>query len=245
MSIDVHLLALHDMTPEDEARLTAVLDETELLRAGGFRFAHDRSAFIAAHGLARLALSDREPVPPPAWRFVRQEHGKPLALAPDGKARHFSLSHTRGLVAVAVADVPQIGVDVETVSPAIATDELAGAFCTEAEMRELAAMKESTRRVERFFALWTLKESLLKATGFGLIAPPRSIELRFDPLSITRLEKPLGGDWHLWSMPVGGTHLLGVAAAARGDERADLRCHRGRRLLECQTDERVSHLEDT
>ncbi len=80
------------------------LDTEERARADRFVFAHSRIAFIAAHALARSALAAAAGAAPGDFRFVPGPYGKPTAWlhgrAPD---LSFSLSHTDGMVGVAVA----------------------------------------------------------------------------------------------------------------------------------------------
>ena len=88
------------------------------------------------------------------------EHGKPyLANLPY----HFSISHSNGLVACAVADT-QIGVDIErraTVLPE-KIRSISARFFT---IGEIEALKEADYSSEMFFTIWTRKEALSKYFG--------------------------------------------------------------------------------
>jgi 4'-phosphopantetheinyl transferase len=76
----------------------------------------------------------------------------------------FSLAHTRGLVAVAVADVP-VGIDVER------SDRTVGSPLVRAlhsgEQRELGRLQGSERH-RAALRCWVRKEAALKATGQGV-----------------------------------------------------------------------------
>lgn len=87
----------------------------------------------------------------------------------------FSISHTRGLVMCGIAE-RKIGVDVEYVRQF--DKRLMGRICTEDEIGFVLGEDEEGR-AERFFRLWTLKESFLKATGWGLSYPMREIHFSF------------------------------------------------------------------
>jgi phosphopantetheinyl transferase len=103
---------------------------------------------------------------------VTGQAGWPLERAPNGKPslRHdagqhvpsVSLSHTPGLIAVAVALRGSIGVDVERHRPrdfAALADHAFGP----AERREVADGGS-----QAFYRIWTLREAIAKATGDGL-----------------------------------------------------------------------------
>lgn len=92
--------------------------------------------------------------------------GKPYL--PEGP--QFSLSHTRGAVAVAVGG-GSVGVDVERIRPVpenlprrVLSGEEYAWFCARGQ------------RAEDFFALWTLKESYYKYLGTGLPGFPNKTE---------------------------------------------------------------------
>lgn len=85
-------------------------------------------------------------------------HGAPRVV---GHPVQVSLSHTRGLVAVALHHGPPVGVDVEVVGPAFDDPGLVRQLLSEA-----AAGREWTR--EQLARDWTAKEAVLKASGHGL-----------------------------------------------------------------------------
>lgn len=248
--IDLYLLPTAGLTPDDMARLAALLDGTETARAARLRDADARADFVAAHGLLRLALSRRRPsVAPAAWRFEAGPFGKPgiVADAPPGRpvppldatpldatpldatSLHapasaaataavlaedrpsFSLTHTDRLVAVAVATGRDVGVDAEAVVADAATAAVAATFCTPAELQAFDALDEGDR-LTRFFALWTLKESILKAAGKGFLMPPQDLEIGFSPPAA----RWTGGEtpWQAWHGAFGTGHHIAVCAAA-------------------------------
>lgn len=243
--IDLYLLPTAGLTPDDMARLAALLDGIETARAARLRDADARAGFVAAHGLLRLALSRHRPsVAPAAWRFEAGPFGKPgiVADAPpdrpvppldatslDVTPLHasasaaataavlaedrlsFSLTHTAGLVAVAVATGRDVGVDAEAVVADAATSAVAETFCTPAELQAFDALDEGDR-LARFFALWTLKESILKAAGKGFLMPPQDLEIGFSPPAA----RWTGGEtpWQAWHGAFGTGHHIAVCVAA-------------------------------
>jgi phosphopantetheinyl transferase len=106
---------------------------------------------------ARLALGEcaiRTGAPSAGWS--QADDGRPLPNA----GWHWSLSHSRGMAAAAVARSP-IGVDIEHIRP------------RRAELFDKVAMPQEWdllggRDWAAFFTLWTAKEATLKAVGRGV-----------------------------------------------------------------------------
>ena len=159
----------------DVAPWRDVLDDAERARAARFVRAESRIDFIAAHALSRAALGTCTGHPPAAFAFEAGAHGKPAARIggrPAGVA--FNLSHTRGLVGVAIADGARaLGLDVEPIDRR-APFGVARRYFTAEEVGWLDRLPEAAR-AEGFFRLWTLKEAFIKATGKGLTQDPREL----------------------------------------------------------------------
>jgi 4'-phosphopantetheinyl transferase len=170
------------------------LDASERARADRFRVAADRDAYIAAHVLLRVMLSQHANIAPEEWRFRATKGGRPEldpAQAPPGL--HFSLSHTRGLVACAVGRCEALGIDAEAWREP-APIELAKRYFAPAEARLIADLAPEERPAA-FYRLWTLKEAYLKATGEGLAGALDSFAFSLDP---TELTLPFPGSAAAW-----------------------------------------------
>lgn len=145
-----------------------VLSDDERARADSFRFEADRWAFSAAHAGLRRLLGPMLRCAPRALRFRADAHGKPHL---EHNARHapvqFSISHTRGCVAVAAAG-RAVGIDVERRRDL--SDLMAVARTTFApkSFSHLANLPEGTARTALFYRYWTLGEAFIKATGQGV-----------------------------------------------------------------------------
>ena len=97
-----------------------------------------------------------------------------------GPGLDFNVSHTRGVALLAIArDLPggtRIGVDIEHADRDVGADRLARKFLTPREQQSLAALDFGARR-KRFLRYWTCKEAMSKATGDGLSAPFRRLDV--------------------------------------------------------------------
>ena len=110
-----------------------------------------------------------EGLPLSALTYTEDEHGKPWLdkkVQAGAGAVHFSISHTKNAIAVAIADRP-VGIDVEAVvSPArIADVHFIERTMSTDEQQTIRAAADPCRL---FTELWTKKEALVKAIGTGL-----------------------------------------------------------------------------
>ena len=150
------------------ARSLDLLSEDEHEKLQRFKFEASRREYLAAHTLARTALSHCDPIPPEAWHFRTNSYGKPFLDPPSDL--FFSLSRRRGLVACLVARGAEVGVDVESHERAGEVLEIAPRVFSVQERAQLSSMTGSDK-LDRALSLWTLKEAYAKARGMGLSLP--------------------------------------------------------------------------
>jgi len=150
------------------------LDREEAARWKRFQRQESQDLFLVAHLATRFVLSHYGPTDPAGWEFERGTNGRPELV--DGPAGlRFNISHTEGMVAVLVHGADDAGVDVE--SPWRRTDimSVSRRVFTDAERKAMLALPER-RQNERFYQLWTLKESFIKAKGKGFAMPLSAFE---------------------------------------------------------------------
>jgi 4'-phosphopantetheinyl transferase len=174
----VYTLAVGKCTDEELSRAASLLDSEEKARADRFVFPEHKRLYTLAHGMVRTTLARALGRDPRALRFVIGSHGKPSI---EGVS--FNLSHTDGLVAVAVGN-GALGVDVEDSERRTDILGVCDRFFAPAEVDALRALPASAQR-ERFFRYWTLKESYIKARGLGLAIPLEDFAFTLDSPEIT------------------------------------------------------------
>lgn len=200
----------------------ATLSADERVRSNRFHFARDRRDYILAHDLLRRSLSRYDDVAPAQWQFTADTQGKPFVSGParptslaDPRPLFFNLSHTRGLVACAVARNMPVGVDVERIDHAVHIVQLGERCFSEHELVALNRCGDGAR--VRFFELWTLKEAVIKTIGVGLSHPLDTMCFDLDQAGVIAFVPPPGmdaADWHFaLYAPSPDTRL---AVAARG-----------------------------
>ena len=161
-------------SPELLEQYERLLSEEENARRKRFRFERHGHRFAVTRALVRTTLSWYADVEPETWRFATNPYGKPEieeSMNPDGI--RFNVSHTRGLIAVALVLKHDIGVDVENTERRSDISRIANRFFSKPEAEDLkdVAEKNEAQARERFFRYWTLKESYIKACGKGLSMP--------------------------------------------------------------------------
>ena len=131
----------------------ASLTADESARLASLRIERDQRDYLAAHALLRLSL--------------HEARGTDLHGAPSIDRAGWSLTHSDGFVACALADHPTalIGVDTEPLEAASRLETLLDTFLARAELPLLPSDPEA--RSVRMVEIWTAKEALLKALGQG------------------------------------------------------------------------------
>ncbi|GGQ57769.1 4'-phosphopantetheinyl transferase family protein [Streptomyces flaveolus] len=182
-----------------------ILDDAERSRARSFPTPGGRRRYVQAHVALRTVLARYTGQEPADVRFTREgTHGRPVLR--DASLPRFSLSHSHGLVAVAVA-VRAVGVDVQRWCPP-GTVEACLPRLHPAEREEVGRLSGDSR-VAAFCRLWARKEAYLKALGTGLSRPPRADYLGDGD----RAARPTG-----WSVrDVTAPDGYAAATALRGD----------------------------
>jgi 4'-phosphopantetheinyl transferase len=169
-------------------RHVRVLDASEIARREGYRRGVDRDRFTLGASLLRSVLGVHLGMLPEQVTVNRRcprcgrPHGKPRVA---GVGIEVSVAHSGDLAVVAITRAGPVGVDVEAIV-AIDYRDLLETVCAPEERAQVVTDG-------RFYAYWTRKESVLKATGFGLaialselwVTPPQ------EPARILRAPEPV------------------------------------------------------
>jgi 4'-phosphopantetheinyl transferase len=218
---EIHIwCALLDQPTSLIDKLSCTLSIEERTRAGRFYFEKDRKRFAVRHGILRMILGYYLRVAPSKLLFYYGWNGKPrLTDTFSDGAILFSMSSSEGLALYGFTRNSKIGVDVECVRDIPEMDQIGERiFCTR-ETQVYRALPEHLKR-GAFFACWTRKEALVKASGDGLSRSLDKVELTMDPGEPVRL-LPIDGDsrspcrWSIRDVKPASGFAAAIAAEGR------------------------------
>ena len=126
-------------------------------RADRFRLREDVLRCVAAEALLRYVLGTDQ------YHLEKTPGGKPFL--PDRPDFHFNLSHSGKWAAIAWGS-GEVGLDVEQIRQDARIESIARRYFCEEEQQYVFA--EEAERHQRFFEIWTGKESYVKYLGTGL-----------------------------------------------------------------------------
>ena len=201
-----------------------LLVDEERQKEARFHFARDRHRYLITRALVRTVLSRYASVMPQDWRFAEDTYGRPQIVNDHAAARRisFNVSHTSSLVVLGVSCERALGVDTEDVQTRRADLQIADHYFSVDEVTQLRATPPELQQA-RFFEYWTLKESYIKARGFGLALPLGDFAFKLNPPGPPEItfEPALEDDprtWQFlqdWPTP---QHRLGLAVRREGSD---------------------------
>jgi 4'-phosphopantetheinyl transferase len=221
-NIDIWLAYYQEIPDEPlRAELRELLTDEEKRREFRFYFPDDQKRYLITRAMVRTLLSRYLGGHPAEWRFSTNQYGRPQIANPgEWGGLSFNISHTKGLIALAVTRGRELGVDVENVADREVSIDIADRFFAPAEVEELHRVP-SERQHDRFFEYWTFKESYIKARGMGLSIPLDQFNFYYPHERAVRLavEPQLGDDanrWSFWQFRPTPKYLLAVCAERGG-----------------------------
>ncbi|MGX1115747.1 4'-phosphopantetheinyl transferase [Streptomyces ambofaciens] len=165
--IDVWTLHADPDTAKRAQRLEVLLNASERHRASSFLSTDRRDTYVLAHLALRLILASCLGTAPRAVTIsralcpsCRKPHGRPMV---PPRNLHFSLSHTRSTVMIALART-SVGIDLE------AADRVDAALLRRLHPNEQEAIHRlpPARRSRALLDCWVRKEAYLKGYETGL-----------------------------------------------------------------------------
>lgn len=170
-------------------------------RVLAFRRKEPAYTSVVAGLLLQTIVEEKLGIPPQALVLEKNENGKPWIK--DHPEFYFNISHAGDYVVLAYGDVP-LGIDIEQIRAqnlhvakrCYTEAEYAYVTGADSEENQVRDIPEKNHEVkigtdmtmpippmdinDRFFYLWTMKESYLKLTGDGISVPLNSFEI--DPV---------------------------------------------------------------
>jgi 4'-phosphopantetheinyl transferase len=222
---EVHVVSASLSLPEDEVtRLLSTLSPDEQKRAGKFYFESDRRQFVVCRGVLRSILGTYLGATPSEVRFVYGSNGKPSLDPQIHPAKiEFNVARSQDLALFAIALGVPVGVDVETASSRVRTDQVPKNLFSTAQLQRYAKLREA-QKIDFLLRCWTRKEALVKAIGKGLAWPLDSfhVSARARVQSVRIDEERHAGKWSIYRLNPTGDFV--GALAVRGKLRALRTC---------------------
>jgi 4'-phosphopantetheinyl transferase len=194
--------------------LALLLADTELARANRYRFDDDRRRSIIARAATRRLLGGYLDADPRSLVIVEEEHGKPVLR---DREIEFNASHSGDLVALAFANDTPVGIDVERRRTLYDCLALSRRYFS-AEEDDI--VRSAADADDAFFAIWTAKEAIVKASGKGIGA--NDLHSFTVPFRERRL-LPVTGGWSVATVDPPLAGYYGAVAARAGDRRVNPR----------------------
>lgn len=157
----VHIMLMDAATAPMESALLPRLHPAEQARYRGFDHAARRASWLAGRALMLSTLERVTGSVDPAALRTAESGGVRYGDGPW----HLNLSHSHGLMGVALATVP-VGLDIEWPRPRLAVGAAERVYTPE-EAAQLTPLTAAERQ-DAFYAFWTLKEAACKTMGLQL-----------------------------------------------------------------------------
>ena len=170
--------------------------------------------FLFGRVLLKTILSKYIGCAPVDLKFDFDTRGKPFLSSNNTLSVTFNLSHSDNRLVFAVSKSQDLGVDLEIIKKERAILKIAERYFSPSETRELRNLPKASQ-VKRFYELWTLKESVLKACGSGLSRGLSKIEFSFPTSDKLVMHSAPGNgnltNWQSWQIEEYKNYMLAVS----------------------------------
>jgi phosphopantetheinyl transferase len=153
--------------------------------------------------------------------FRYNNWGKPSIDAPGQAAIDFSVSHTKGLSAIALSQGVCVGVDVEPFRPCPDRIRIAGDLFGVEVAKQLLAV-DVARQDAVFLRLWTAGEAFVKARGLGFAGINGRVPITLSAVGSEEvvLRREVRERWSLTLLDLGDEFIGHVIVGATAGQQA-------------------------
>ncbi|MEI5995269.1 4'-phosphopantetheinyl transferase family protein [Candidatus Enterococcus mansonii] len=146
-----------------------------------FHFEEDKKRCLFGEILFRVMLWKQYDLHWKDIKIGRTNYGKPEIL--NQESIYFNISHSSDYVCCIISDDP-VGIDIEKVSLEQDLSVFRNVF-TQQEEEYIFKESDGEEKHQKFYRLWTLKESYIKKIGLGLSISLKSFNIVFNENRIT------------------------------------------------------------
>lgn len=171
----IYSVKISDISKEKLNELCLLIDYNRRHKIEKYVNKKDKIMAVIGEILIRTIIVENLKISNKYIRFNKNQYGKPFL---EGYPNFcFNISHSGAYVLCGVDDSP-IGIDVEEVKH-IEYEEIAKFFFPTKEF-EYIVNQDLKFKLDRFYEIWTLKESYIKCCGQGLSIPLKSFCIEVD-----------------------------------------------------------------
>lgn len=171
----IYSVKISDISKEKLNELCLLIDYNRRHKIEKYVNKKDKIMAVIGEILIRTIIVENLKISNKYIRFNKNQYGKPFL---EGYPNFcFNISHSGAYVLCGVDDSP-IGIDVEEVKH-IEYEEIAKFFFPTKEF-EYIVNQDLKFKLDRFYEIWTLKESYIKCCGQGLSIPLKSFCVEVD-----------------------------------------------------------------
>lgn len=125
--------------------------------------------YLVTRAVLRKVLSKYISVRPHEIIFTKNSFGKPrISTSQNQHNIYFNISHSKDILCIAVSKVDEIGIDIEFKDESININDIQDLCLSDKEKRFMHSLANHSLKIDFFYKIWTLKESIVKAIGCGM-----------------------------------------------------------------------------
>ncbi|GCF87951.1 4'-phosphopantetheinyl transferase family protein [Shewanella sp. M-Br] len=188
VNVDLFFIPLSDISSPQTSLAQSWLSDDELAKVARYHDPKAQMKGLQVRAALRAVLSRYADLSPHEWCFEYGAKGKPSLTAKlqQQTGLEFNLSHSGDWLLIGVTQFHGVesglfGVDIERSRPKTDIYPILNHYFSAQETAALLTLVDEASQRQRFFDLWALKESYIKATGLGLAQSLKSFGFDLKP----------------------------------------------------------------
>lgn len=171
----IYVLKILDISEENLYKLCLMIGSEKKYKIEKFINKKDKIRSLIGEVLIRTIITEELGISNKYISFDKNKYGKPYLQ--EYPKFNFNISHSGDFVVCAIDNKP-IGIDIEEIRD-IEYEEISKNFFSVSEY-DYIVKKNLDVELNKFYEIWTLKESYIKCCGQGLLLPLNSFSIDID-----------------------------------------------------------------